>query len=105
MIQFDCISCERKFVGAEIEHCSFHPLKPKFAYGLNDGMQVLFSLILRFPCCDTKAVRFNTAINEQGCSAKFHEVKLAEIQQIENGEIEDKEKTVFTYPYFRILIG
>jgi hypothetical protein len=38
MIQFDCISCERKFVGAEIEHCSFHPLKPKFAYGLNDGM-------------------------------------------------------------------
>lgn len=34
---FDCMTCDSKFIAAEIEFCSFHPQKPKFNIGSNSG--------------------------------------------------------------------
>ena len=34
---FECKDCEERFVGAEINHCSFHPMNPKFSFGVNQG--------------------------------------------------------------------
>jgi len=40
---FNCAECDSPFVGAELEHCSYHTSKPKFNYGNNVGV---------FPCCN-----------------------------------------------------
>ncbi len=37
-INFNCITCEGSFLGSQIRHCSFHPQKPKFSFGCNNGM-------------------------------------------------------------------
>jgi hypothetical protein len=35
---FHCAVCEERFIGAEINHCSFHPMNPKFTFGVNQGL-------------------------------------------------------------------
>ena len=30
--EFRCTGCDKKFIGAEINHCSMHPQPPKFIY-------------------------------------------------------------------------
>lgn len=37
LMEFDCVSCESKFVGAELAHCSYHPQNPRFNAGSNVG--------------------------------------------------------------------
>jgi hypothetical protein len=32
---FHCADCGERFIAAEINHCSFHPMVPKFNYGVN----------------------------------------------------------------------
>lgn len=34
---FNCSDCGERFIAAEINHCSYHPLNPKFSFGVNEG--------------------------------------------------------------------
>jgi len=35
--EFNCTDCNFKFIGAEINHCSYHPVHAKFSFGSNNG--------------------------------------------------------------------
>lgn len=63
LTDFKCADCGDRFIAAEVNHCSFHPMTPKFSYGLNQGY---------YPCCSSQAVRFNTSIKKNGCTSKNH---------------------------------
>lgn len=34
---FNCVDCNERFIGAEINHCSYHPMNPRFSFGVNQG--------------------------------------------------------------------
>jgi len=36
-VSFHCVVCDQRFVGAELNHCSFHPEKARFSFGSNVG--------------------------------------------------------------------
>lgn len=73
LVNFDCQKCESKFVGSELSYCRYHPStisqsqKPKFQYGSNKGT---------YPCCGAQALRINTHIEQKGCQADNHVVKV-----------------------------
>eukprot|EP00347_Sterkiella_histriomuscorum_P014204 403361772 len=66
--EFYCADCNYKFVGAEINHCSFHPMHPKFSFGSNNGI---------YPCCNSQAQRFSISLKKTGCTSKNHSIKVA----------------------------
>ena len=37
LCDFNCADCGERFVGAEMNHCSFHPMTAKFTFGVNQG--------------------------------------------------------------------
>ena len=37
LCDFQCDDCGEMFIGAELNHCSFHTLTPKFSAGVNQG--------------------------------------------------------------------
>lgn len=37
LISFNCVTCDNKFLASEFAHCSFHPQRPKFSFGSNNG--------------------------------------------------------------------
>jgi len=37
LCDFHCIDCGERFIGSEINHCSFHTMTPKFSFGVNQG--------------------------------------------------------------------
>ena len=63
---FDCAECGQKFTGSEINHCSFHPMSPRFNFGHNAGV---------YPCCSAEALRFSTCGVKSGCTSKNHTLK------------------------------
>lgn len=63
LISYDCLSCGEHFVGAELHHCSFHPMDPKFSIGSNIG---------HYQCCNQQAMRFDPSIKKRGCKATGH---------------------------------
>jgi len=65
--EFRCTHCDKKFLGAEINHCSYHPSKANFHYQANTA---------RYPCCSASASRFNAYLPEKGCSAQNHRIKV-----------------------------
>jgi hypothetical protein len=74
LIMFDCVDCGECFQGAELEHCSYHPLEAKFTIGSNIGV---------YQCCQEQAVRFDTSIKKQGCTAHRHSVCPEQTQSTE----------------------
>jgi CHORD len=64
---FDCADCSERFIFADLNHCSFHPMTPKFTYGLNQGY---------YPCCNSQALRFNTSLKKNGCTSKNHSLQV-----------------------------
>lgn len=64
--EFRCTCCDKKFIGAEINHCSTHPQKPRFMYGAREGV---------YPCCDSKAIRYQCGLKTGGCTAVKHKIK------------------------------
>lgn len=60
-----CVDCGARFIAAEMSHCSFHPMTPKYTYGHNQGY---------FPCCNSQALRFNATKSQKkyGCTSKKH---------------------------------
>ena len=65
--EFRCTYCDKKFIGAEINHCSLHPKKPIFDCLSNDG---------KFPCCNSKAIRFEASVRSSGCTSQNHRIKV-----------------------------
>lgn len=65
--EFKCVGCDKKFVGAEMNHCSSHPESPNFLFQEN---------FARYPCCYQRASRFNTYLPEKGCNAIKHRIKV-----------------------------
>ena len=63
LITLHCGECDQHFVGAEIGHCIYHSQKAKFGSGSNNGT---------YPCCGAPAIRFDTALRSDGCTAKNH---------------------------------
>lgn len=35
---FECKTCNQRFIGSNLLHCSFHPQHPKFQYSSNVGL-------------------------------------------------------------------
>ena len=64
--EFRCTHCDKKFLGAEINHCSYHPSKVTFNYQMNEA---------RYPCCNSRASRFNTHLPDKGCTSQNHRIK------------------------------
>lgn len=64
--EFRCNHCDKKFIGAEINHCSMHTEKPKFYYQENSGT---------YPCCKSKATRFQSGVDTNGCTSQKHRIK------------------------------
>jgi len=64
--EFRCTHCDIKFIGAEINHCSYHPNVPSFPYQSNYGS---------FPCCNSKATRFESISKVSGCTSLNHRIK------------------------------
>jgi hypothetical protein len=84
-----CSECDRAFVGAEIAHCSFHSAKATFGKTSSNGI---------YPCCGVPAIRFDTALRCDGCSAKNHTVRCTE----ENEKILDtliKRANIIAEPF------
>jgi hypothetical protein len=67
LVTLECTVCESNFVGSELFHCRYHSQKPKFQYGSNKG---------QYPCCGAQALRFSTHIEQKGCCAAIHTVKV-----------------------------
>lgn len=65
--EFRCTCCDKKFIGAEINHCSSHPIDPKFMYGAVEGV---------YPCCQSKAIRYQCGLKTTGCTAVKHKIKV-----------------------------
>jgi hypothetical protein len=63
--KYECSECLSTFIGAELNHCSYHPNPPDFQYGSNVGF---------YPCCKQKTLRFDTSIKKQGCMASIHKI-------------------------------
>lgn len=64
--EFRCTHCDKKFLGAEINHCSYHPSKVSFNFQANSA---------RYPCCNSRAQRFNAYLPEKGCTSQNHRIK------------------------------
>ena len=73
LITLECTVCDSYFVGSELSQCRHHSQKPKFLFGSNKGT---------YPCCGGQALRFSTHIEQKGCQASNHTVKV-------NSEIEN----------------
>ena len=61
-VTLHCGECDQDFVGPEIGHCVYHAQKPRFG-GSNNGT---------YQCCGAPAIRFDTALRNDGCTAKNH---------------------------------
>ena len=64
--EFKCTTCDKKFLGAEINHCSYHASKANYSYQENSA---------RYPCCNMKAQRFNSYSQDKGCTSQNHRIK------------------------------
>ena len=64
--EFRCTHCDKKFLGAEINHCSYHPKKVNFSFQEN---------LARYPCCNQRVQRFNTPYPDKGCTSQNHRIK------------------------------
>ncbi len=73
LVTLYCVECDRHFVAAEVDHCSFHSQKARFGCGSNSG---------KYACCGAPAIRFDTALRSDGCTAKSHRVASAEDQRL-----------------------
>eukprot|EP00826_Nyctotherus_ovalis_P061252 TRINITY_DN8699_c0_g2_i3.p1 TRINITY_DN8699_c0_g2~~TRINITY_DN8699_c0_g2_i3.p1 ORF type:complete len:485 (+),score=134.76 TRINITY_DN8699_c0_g2_i3:536-1990(+) len=62
LVTLHCGECDQDFVGSEIGHCVYHAQKPRFG-GSNYGT---------YQCCGAPAIRFDTALRNDGCTAKNH---------------------------------
>lgn len=62
LVTLHCAECDQHFAGSELGHCMYHALKPKFG-GCNRGT---------YQCCGAPAIRFDTALRNDGCAAKCH---------------------------------
>ena len=67
LLSLECSVCDSQFIGSELFHCRYHSQKPKFVYGSNKGT---------YPCCGAQALRFSTHIEQKGCCAAIHTVKV-----------------------------
>jgi hypothetical protein len=74
LISDECTEWGQKFVLAESDHCTYHPEKPKFLYGWNNGT---------YSCCEAEAVRFNTNSNNSGCKYRSHTFKALKADSLE----------------------
>jgi len=63
LITLHCGECDQNYIGAEISHCSYHSQKARFGSGSNNGAYL---------CCGAPAIRFDTALRTDGCTAKDH---------------------------------
>lgn len=63
LITLHCGECDQNFVGAEIAQCAYHSQKARFGSGSNNGAYL---------CCGAPAIRFDTALRTDGCTAKNH---------------------------------
>lgn len=64
--EFRCTQCDKKFIGAEINHCSQHPSHADFQYNQTFGV---------YPCCNSKATRFSAIASSSNCTATNHRIK------------------------------
>ncbi len=65
LVTLHCGECDLNFVGTEVGHCSFHSQKARFGCKSNNGT---------YPCCGAPAIRFDTALRNDGCTAKPHKL-------------------------------
>lgn len=65
--EFRCTHCDKKFIGAEINHCSYHMGQPKFLFN---------EVVGTYPCCNSKAHRFQTLNQQNHCSSQNHRIKI-----------------------------
>lgn len=63
LVTLHCGECDQNFVGAEIGHCAHHSQKARFGSGSNNGAYL---------CCGAPAIRFDTALRTDGCTARDH---------------------------------
>jgi len=92
LITLHCGECDQHFVGAEIGHCVYHSQKAKFGSGSNNGT---------YPCCGAPAIRFDTALRSDGCTAKNHRL-AASWETPENKRLWDelmKRYHIISEPY------
>jgi hypothetical protein len=70
----ECTQWGLKFVLAESDHWTYHPEKPQFLYGCNNGT---------YPWWEAEAVRFNTNSNHSGCRFQPHLFKNMKSDSLE----------------------
>ncbi len=68
LVTLHCGECDQNFVGAEIGHCSYHSQKARFGGSSNSG---------KYPCCGAPAIRFDTALRNDGCTARDHKLSFS----------------------------
>ena len=66
--EFRCTHCEVKFIGAEINHCSYHTNEPSFDYGSSIGT---------YRCCNTQTTKFQSIQQKTHCNSKNHVIKAS----------------------------
>jgi hypothetical protein len=67
LVSFKCKRCEKPHVASDINFCTFHTQKAKFFPSSNEGTYL---------CCGAPAIRFDTAVEEIGCSAIPHVISI-----------------------------
>lgn len=72
-------TCGERFTYAEIDHCTYHPEPPKFAFGSNTGV---------YEWWGSEAIRFSTRIENKGCRSKAHVPKNLKDTSLEKKFIE-----------------
>ena len=78
-IEFPCLSCDQWFVGAELEHCNYHPEPPCYISFINVG---------EYKCCKKKIKRFDVSMGKEiGCASKSHEVDDSDVLNKEDYEL------------------
>ena len=63
LVTLHCAECDQDFVGAEIGQCVYHSQKARFGSGSSNGT---------YQCCGAPAIRFDTALRRDGCTARNH---------------------------------
>lgn len=69
----------KRFIYAEIDHCTYHPSPPKFTFGSNNGT---------FECWGAEAIRFSTSIENKGWKLRSHIPKHLKESSLEHLFIE-----------------
>lgn len=90
-LEFPCSSCEEWFVGAELEHCNYHPQAATYISFINVG---------EFPCCKKKIKRFDVSVGKEiGCTSKAHEVAETDVQNREEYDLLIAKKDICLTPF------